>query len=238
MDTHSASQVAQRLGTSAPRVLRAIRRLGLSVSRSHSGEFQINQEQEKRLAEDLGVTPATGLSRVQTRILAGLGVAPRGLVSLRAVARRAGVSPSSVRRTLAILIDLGLVTATPTTVAHGRARDVTLYRANVTSPQWPQLAPILAQVKLPVRNRYTPAKIVPYYLRHLFWNVSSSQLDVTTSAPFIARRLLTIGNLDGLAWGVKHLPSSAWEHAARARGLDPKSRALAYNVAEVNRDAT
>jgi hypothetical protein len=52
---------------------------------------------------------------------------------------------------------------------------------------------------------------VPYYLRHLFWNTATSQLNVTTSAPFIAKRLLSTGDLDGLAWGATHLPPEAWE---------------------------
>ena len=54
-----------------------------------------------------------------------------------------------------------------------------------------------------------PAQTVPYYLRHLFWNTAKSQLNVTTSAPFIAKRLLSTGDLDGLAWGATHLPPAS-----------------------------
>jgi hypothetical protein len=51
------------------------------------------------------------------------------------------------------------------------------------------------------------------------------------SAPFIARRLITSFDPDGLAWGTMNLPASAWEHAAASRGLEPRQRALAHNLA-------
>lgn len=80
-------------------------------------------------------------------------------------------------------------------------------------------------------DRPAAARTVPYYLRHLFWNTAPSQLDISTSASYIAKRLLATGDPDGLAWGVTHLPASAWESAAQARGLDPCDRALASNLA-------
>jgi hypothetical protein len=54
---------------------------------------------------------------------------------------------------------------------------------------------------------------------------------VRTSAPFIARRLITSFDPDGLAWGTVNLPAAAWEHAAATRGLEPARRALAHNLA-------
>ncbi len=75
------------------------------------------------------------------------------------------------------------------------------------------------------------AKRVPPHLLHLFWNTAPAQLDVATSAPYIARRLLTTFDPDGLAWGTANLPASAWEHAAATRGLEPAQRALAHNLA-------
>ncbi|HEV2376037.1 MAG TPA: hypothetical protein VGS19_28195 [Streptosporangiaceae bacterium] len=67
---------------------------------------------------------------------------------------------------------------------------------------------------------------------HLFWNAAPAQLDVATSAPFIARQLITSFDPDGLAWGTANLPADAWEHAAAARGLEPARRALARNLAQ------
>jgi hypothetical protein len=72
---------------------------------------------------------------------------------------------------------------------------------------------------------------VPPHLLHLFWNTAPAQLDVATSAPYIARRLIMTFDPDGLAWGTVNLPASAWEHAAATRGLEPARRALAHNLA-------
>jgi hypothetical protein len=71
----------------------------------------------------------------------------------------------------------------------------------------------------------------------LFWNAAPAQLDVANSAPFIARRLITSFDPDGLAWGTSNLPASAWEHAAHTRGLEPAKRALAHNLARYAPDA-
>lgn len=101
----------------------------------------------------------------------------------------------------------------------------------VDHPRWHELAPALAKVALPPIPAQLPAETVPYYLRHLFWNTAQSQLDVTASAAFIARRLLSTGDLDGLAWGATHLPPQAWERAARSRETSPRDRALARNLA-------
>jgi hypothetical protein len=82
----------------------------------------------------------------------------------------------------------------------------------------------------------TPAGFPPHLL-HLFWNVAPAQLDVASSAPFIARRLITSFDPDGLAWGSRNLPASAWEHAAATRGLEPARRVLARNLARTALDA-
>jgi DNA-binding Lrp family transcriptional regulator len=168
------------------------------------------------------------------KVLAALARSPRGLASVRAVARRSGVSPTTAGRCLARLIRDGLATSAPDMIAAGRARRAQVFRASVTSPRWPEIAGQLARIALPAPGsirRASEAVTVPYYLRHLFWNTAASQLDVATSAPYIARRLITIGDPDGLAWGVRVLPPQAWEHAARTRGLPPRSRQLARNIA-------
>jgi hypothetical protein len=73
---------------------------------------------------------------------------------------------------------------------------------------------------------------VPRRLRHLFWNTAESQLDVDRAGAYIAKRLLLTMDIQGLAWGVRALRSEDWEKAARARGLEPKVRRLACNLAE------
>ena len=72
---------------------------------------------------------------------------------------------------------------------------------------------------------------MPRHLRHLFWNSADAQLNVETSATYIAPRLLSSSDLEGLAWGAANLPGDAWRSAASARGTDPRARALALNLA-------
>jgi hypothetical protein len=231
MDTYSASAVARMLGTSTPRVIRAIHHLRMAVSKPASGAFAITATQLDKLRAELGEPIAVGLTRVQARVLAALARSPRGLASIRSVARRAGVSPTAAGRALDSLIEAGLARAENQTLALGQATRVLVYSAVVDHPRWHELAPALAAVSLPPLPDQVSAQIVPFYLRHLFWNAAKSQLDVTTSAPFIAKRLLSTGDLDGLAWGATHLPPEAWERAARSRGISPRDRALANNLA-------
>jgi DNA-binding Lrp family transcriptional regulator len=232
MDTYSLAAAARALGTSPPRVRRAVDRLGMFVERAASGVFQLTSRQMDELARELGVMPSVpDLSRVEARVLAALSRSPRGVASVREAGRRAGVSPTATARALARLTSDGLITQTPMMLARGRAAEATVYQVRFGSPQWLALAPAIARVRVPARPGGAHATRVPPHLLHLFWNAAPAQLDVANSAPFIARRLITSFDPDGLAWGTVNLPPSAWEHAAAARGLEPAQRALAHNLA-------
>jgi predicted transcriptional regulator len=238
MDTYSLAGAARALGTSAPRVRRAIDRLGLQIERTDSGVFQLTQSQVDELASVLGVTPSVpDLSPTQARVLAALSRSPRGVASVREAARRAGASPTATARALARLTSVGLIMQTHAMLARGRAVETKVYQVPFASPRWLALAPAIAQVQLPARREREHATKVPPHLLHLFWNVAPAQLDVASSAPFIARRLITSFDPDGLAWGSQNLPASAWEHAADTRGLEPAKRALARNLARNASDA-
>ena len=238
MDTYSLAAAARALGTSAPRVRRAVDRLGLPVERTASGTFRLKQEQVDELAYELGVIlPVPGLSRVEVRVLVALSRSPRGVASVREAARRAGVSPTAAARALTRLTSEGFITATPTMLARGHATEAIVYQVRFGSRRWLELAPAVAHVRLPARSARPRAKRVPPYLLHLFWNTARDQLDVATSAPFIARRLITSFDPDGLAWGTANLPAAAWEHAAETRGLEPAQRAFAHNLAKYAPDA-
>jgi hypothetical protein len=140
-------------------------------------------------------------------------------------------APTAAARALARLSSDGLITQTPMMIARGHAAEATVYQVRFGSQRWLALAPVIARVRVPARPEGAHVKRVPPHLLHLFWNAAPAQLDVGSSGPFIARRLITSFDPDGLAWGTVNLPASAWEHAAAARGLEPAQRALAHNLA-------
>lgn len=232
MDTYSAAETARMLGTSVPRIKRAISELRLDVATEAHGRVALRPNQVKKLAESLGITVAVaGFSRPQLLVLAALARAPLGLVSARAVARRSGISPTAAARSLDQLVERGLVRRDRQWIAAGHASERDVYRAAFDAPEWPELAAQLAEVRPPKPRPGRRDRRVPAHLRHLFWNTAPSQLDTTHAGSYIARRLLTTGDLSGLAWGAQNLSRSDWQNAAKARGLDGGQRALALNLA-------
>ena len=232
MDTVSGAEAARRLSTSVPRVQRAIGRLGMAVARRPGGRVRLTERQLEALRAELGVVPRVdGLSRIETRVLAALARAPRGLFSVRAIARRAGLSPTAAGAAVRSLTGRGLVRKEREWVASGRARERELIHADVTAADWPELAPQLAAVRLPaVRGESRPTR-VPTRLAHLFWNADPGRIDVRSQGGYIADRLLSTRDLDGLAWGLRALTGADWEQAACNRGLSARERALAHNLA-------
>lgn len=231
----SAAEAARRLGTSVPRVKRAIERLGLAIETRPGGRVRINRRQFKRLRKELGVRERTDdLSPTEVAVLSTLAHSPLGLASSRAVAKRAGISPTSASKALKRLEQRRLARRERTWVAAGRARDLETIRANYSSPLWPALASKLSKVEPPAATRHKPQdrRPVPPRLRHLFWNTAASQLDPEQAGGYIARRLVQTGDLEGLAWGAANLRPDDWRHAARTRGLEASQRALAVNLAE------
>jgi DNA-binding Lrp family transcriptional regulator len=232
MDTYSLAGAARQLGTSSPRVRRAVDRLGMSVQRDAAGVFHLTEQQVHELARELGVIPPLhDLPRTDAQVLAALSRSPRGVASVREAARRAGVSPTAAGRALTRLTAQSLIERTPMMLAQGSTSEVTVYRVRFASQEWLAIAPEIAKIRLRSRSDRPHAKRVPPRLLHLFWNSAPAQLDTATSAPYIARRLITTFDPDGLAWGAANLPASAWEHAAATRGLEPAKRALAHNLA-------
>ena len=232
MDTISAADLARELGTSVPRVARAAERLAVD-GRLPNGRFAFAPSAARRLRKALGSTPdASGLSRSELVVLAALRSAPFGLRSARAVARRAALSPTSAARALESLEGQGLVFRDESMVAAGRAKRGGAWRVNILHSRWSSLDPVLAGVQRPEREQAVHRDLrVPARLRHLFWNTAESQLDVRRAGPYVARRLLREMDLQGLAWGAQALAPQDWQRAAQARGLDPKTRRLALNLA-------
>jgi hypothetical protein len=228
----SAAALARELQTSLPRVVRVIERLGLDA-RQDNGRMRLGPADVERLREELGppVPRVPGLRPGEVKTLATLARAPLGLASARTVAKRAGVSPTTASRAVASLREQKLVTVQRRTLPAGHARTVDLIRLDYGSPRWQQLAGVIASVQPRPRPRETPDRRVPPRLEHLFWNTAASQLDTERAGGYIARRLLTVNDPEGLAWGAANLSAADWRHAARTRGVSPQRRALALNYA-------
>jgi hypothetical protein len=226
----SAAALAREMGTSVPRVSRAVERLGIDA-RQPNGRFALSPSQADRLRRALGTAPrARGLSRPETAVLAALRNAPFGLVSARAVARRSGLAPTTAGRALGSLAAKRLVEQRSETIAAGRARTTPVWHAAPADPRWSDVDPVVARVRAPERPKRRERR-VPRRLRHLFWNTAESQLDLDRAGSYVARRLLLTMDLQGLAWGAQALTADDWERAARTRGLDPRTRRLARNLA-------
>lgn len=194
--------------------------------------MELSPAQVVRLRDELGVSVRiTDLTPTEVRVLAALRDAPLGLVSARAVAYRAAVSPTAASSALKTLKRKRLARSERAMIATGRAREADVFHAERLSPRWAQLAPLLAGVRLPVGPPRDRDVRVPERLRHLFWNTAPGQLKLEHGGPYIARRLLSAMDLDGLAWGSRNLGASDWAQARNARGLDSESRALAHNLA-------
>jgi MarR family len=228
----SAAALARELGTSLPRVVRAIERIGLDV-RQANGRMQLQPADAALLRGELGVSPprVPGMTPTEVKVLGALSRAPLGLTSARTVSERAGVSPTAAGSAIDSLRSRGLVTVERQILPAGRARAVDLIRLDYGSPNWQRLAGTIAGMQLRARHRQAPKRVVPPRLRHLFWNTAPSQLDADRAGGYVARRLLTVGDPEGLAWGAWNLSAADWRHAARTRGISPRRRALARNYA-------
>ncbi len=239
MDTISAAAVARQLGTNVPRLLRTVERLGARPRRSPNGRIFFTDEQVAQLRHHLGVLPRIeGLTRPQVQVLAALSRAPLGLRSTRAVARAARLSPTAASRAIAVLREMGLVKLDREVVAEGRAREVEIVRANLTSPRWPRIAASLAVARLPEPQvkRPVPTGQVPTRLGHLFWNAAIAQLRVNEHGPYLAHRILVNNDIQALAWAARTLSAQAWRQGASTRGVGSSRRALAENLAQATED--
>lgn len=228
----SASELARELGTTVPRVVRTAQRLGFDRRRG-GGKLALSFEHAQKLRAVLGRHQAApGLSTTETSVLAALSRSPLGLASARAVARKAGLSPTAASRALARLAAQDLLAYEEAVIVAGRPRHVQMIHANRRHPRYLALAPILAQVEPSEVER---DEKVPAHLRHLFWNTHPAQLDVAHGGEYIARRLVRTLDPAGLAWGARNLDAAHWRAAARARGLDPSVKRMAENLADTSK---
>src|SRR5579884_3737237 len=132
----TASQLARELGTSVPRVVRAAKRLGFDRRDGH-GSLVLSSAQAQKLRAVLGRRQRVpGLSDTEAAALAALARSPLGLTSARAVARKAGLSPTATSRALARLAAADLITHEDDVIVAGRPRHVRLIPANLRHLFW------------------------------------------------------------------------------------------------------
>jgi DNA-binding transcriptional ArsR family regulator len=159
-------------------------------------------------------------------VLAALGRRPFGLRSARAVARVAGVSPTTATQALAVLLAGGLVERRTDCVAEGEPRDVTVWTVRWSTPEWLAVATTMGRVVLPMRGLSRRQLRVPRRLSHLFWNADLTTLDVSEHGRYVADRILRSDDSQALAWLAAHVAADDILAATGGRGMDPRAAAL------------
>lgn len=236
MDTISLRQAARELRTSAPRVRRALDRLGRApTTRGRGHPLGITPADVAFLRTELRSAPRVpGLTSGQARVLAALLRAPLGVVSARALARRASVSPSTASRALPALEQRGLVRRESVVLPGSRARRTSIWRAVPDHPALAEIWPALSQIRPARRAPHTRQTRLPAHLHHLFWTGDASRLRLPADAVFIARRFLDFDEPEAIDWAADNIPADAWRQAARLRGVSPRARALAKALANLS----
>lgn len=230
----TSGEVAQALGTSPPRVIRAADRLFGRWRQSGQRRY-FTTAQVTTLIADLGAAPPHDtLDREELFILSAILHHPLGLRSARAVATAAGVSPTTAARALPKLQSAQLLVRSATRVVEGRPHWIHPWRIDQESPAWHAVAPAVRKVLPPVHHgELQPADRVPRRLWHLFWNADPSRLTAADDGRYLAARILQSGDPEAIAWMVDAISPDDIRAASRTRGLDPSRRALASNVAAV-----
>ena len=89
--------VARMLGVSLPAAHHALDEVG--VPRTGRGRVRtVDARTAARLVASRGATPPSDRSSSELRVLAALSFSPLGLRSFRAIAEKAGISPTTVSR--------------------------------------------------------------------------------------------------------------------------------------------
>lgn len=207
---------------------------GLPVVKSEGGRTLIPSSTYQQLARRLGAVPEVpGLNREEALVLSVLNRRPLGLTSARAAAEAGGISPTSANQALARLRDLGYVTGDVERLVEGKVVERPIWRVRRGSASWQQVAPLIRQVVPPETKARAghPPRRVPRQLAHLFWNADLGSVQLPRDARYVAGRILTSNDTQGLAWMTRSLPPKAIVEASQARGMDKHKQALARNLA-------
>lgn len=232
MDTLSSAQVAAELVTTVARVDRAARGGLIGADRDDRGHWRFAPSAADALARRWGVAPLVeGVDRESLFVLAAVSRRPGGLTSARAVARVAGVSPTTAVTRLADLERRGLLRHRTYRIAAGRAIDQRRWEADWTAPAWAEIASAVGATRLPVAVRGPLTGGVPARYGHLFWNADLDDVDPDEHGAYVAGRVLDAPDSDALAWAYRRLTVADWRAAAARRGTGAARRALAESLA-------
>ena len=234
----TVSAAAASLGTSVPRVTRAIDSLGITPKRrpAAGGTRQartIDAAQLERLRQRLGSSePSERFSREELFVLAALNLSPFGFRSVRAAAAAAGVSTTTASKVLARFVAEGLVRApTRKVLDSGRVAERVVYEANREGEAWQQALEEIRTTRTPEPDSPLPPKMVPRRFWHLFWNASPSTLPVSENGDFVASRMLLSRDPKAVAWAALNLPASSIRRTADLRHVSERDRQWLINLA-------
>jgi len=228
-------KLACRLGISTPRAHRLLDREGIPPAAGRGHGRRVDAAVAARLACRVGAVPLIppGFARIDMLVLAAVSRAALGLESARAVARRAGVSPTAASAALRRLVDRGLIIRRPRRLVQGGVRTADLWLADLLGPAWsPEVLAAVKAVHLPAHQRAGPrlAPRVPRRFGHAFWNADLPAIGTDRNADFVASRLLQLDEVEAWLWAACHLPAESLRRAARGRGFDARRRALVENL--------
>lgn len=233
MDTRSTAETARVLGTSVPRIWRAIKATGVEPIEFGRGA-RLTDRDVATLRGHLGYAPTVeGFTREDMFVLAAMSKRPLGVRSARVVARIASVSPTTASRSLAKLMAAGLVVRRTVRRVEGRVVDVEIYDLNMPSAEWDAVADRVREVVLPAPKPRPRPKRVPHYLWQHFWNHSSpSRISLPEDENYVAARLLLSRDPEALAWAATHLSADAIRYVTKLRGVDERERSALLSLAE------
>jgi DNA-binding Lrp family transcriptional regulator len=185
------------------------------------------------MAHLLGVVPEIpGLTRQEILVLAALNRRPLGLVSARAVARSAGISPTTASRALVKLHEEGYVTKRTEKVVEGKVVERQVWRVARSPGPWQKVAARVRKTVLPATKKApVTGRRLPSRFGHVFWNADLQKIDLKRDATYVAGRILASNDTQALAWMARALPTRAIVKASQVRGMTQENRALARNLA-------
>jgi hypothetical protein len=189
--------------------------------------------------------------RSDLAVAGALARRPFGVHSARAVARAAGVSPTTAARALHSLHRDGVVIRRVDDVAAGHVRRVSVWTIDWCSSAWRAIAPDVRRLRAAEQATADPGataagttaaaavdgagrrpqRRVPGRLAHLFWNADLAGVDPRTHGSYVASRILRADDCQALGWLARTLHPDAIRAAAAGRGLDPRRVALAHLLA-------